>query len=210
MEILDEDAKKVMDEKWNLVVKDDDVWFILDNFIIDVKKYWIYDARYDWPDRGKRERSKKKPSVIWKLARGLYMDFTIEQACALAWIVKDTYHRWKNEDPRFALDMKNAKHGQLMVAKWVVFNALKDNDTKVALDVLSKREDDYKTNTTDTDTNLVLSMNFIDNVAKVVTMKRIAENDEEKRRLKWSEENIWEVIEMETPKSEDEKEFENV
>ena len=106
---------------------------------------------------GKQKSPKKTQDAIAKLLEWFRYDFTIENACAYAWIDVSTYHRRKNKDKKLNQEIESAKHWCSQKAKIAVHDKL--NDWEFALKRLSKRENKIYSERNETETKTDITMN---------------------------------------------------
>lgn len=85
--------------------------------------------------------TKYSEEIVVKLESILKIGGTIEQACAYAEIVRDTFYRWMEENEEFRTRMEKAKHYSDIIAKNIVVEAItKNKDLETAKWWLEKRE----------------------------------------------------------------------
>lgn len=147
--------------------------------IVDNTLQWLDDMKKNilWiKDKNKWGRPTKKTiQVVAKLIEWFMMDFTIEEACAYAWINKTTFHDWCNKNAEFSNLMHDAQRWQQILAKSVVYQALKNNNSNVAMQVLEKRDERYS-NKWETDVSLNINMAFVQ-MMENAKRKRLEERD---------------------------------
>lgn len=72
---------------------------------------------------------KFKPEVVDSLYRSFLGLATVEQACTIAGITKETYYQWRKHYPDFALKMDKAQADPFMRAKKTVMDKIGDVET---------------------------------------------------------------------------------
>lgn len=111
---------------------------------------------------GKGQRpNKMSVELVERLVEAFNMDYSVEEACAYAWISKDTYYRRLKENVKFSALMEDAQHGQQMIAKAVIYQALVNNNENVAMSVLEKRDSRYSKAWWEWDVNLTMNVAFL-------------------------------------------------
>lgn len=77
--------------------------------------------------------------VVGLLRTALSNDLTIEEACSVAKISKDSYYERLKKDPKFADQMASAKLQPVFLAKKVLIQAIRDGNGTLALRFLERR-----------------------------------------------------------------------
>ena len=95
--------------------------------------------------------TKKTERIVGKLEKILKMDWTIKEACAYAWIHRDTYYDRLDKHKEFSYRMEDAKTYMYMLARNQLAKGIKNWDTRSALTFLNKRDPRYKDNKEDDD-----------------------------------------------------------
>ena len=75
----------------------------------------------------------------------LKMDYTICDACMMAWISRESYKNHRKKNPDFALRMDRARQFPKMLARTAVQRRIRQWDAKTALEYLKLRDRRYKT-----------------------------------------------------------------
>lgn len=90
----------------------------------------------------------KTPELVRKLEEILKIDWTITEACSYAWISRDTYYRWLEEDSNFSDKMDKARMYMHIESRKTLVKAIRDdNDTKAAIEFLKRRDKRYMDST---------------------------------------------------------------
>ena len=121
--------------------------------------------------------TKKNSYTKAVLVMAFTMDCTVDEACAMAQISKQTYYNWYNSDKKFAEAMEMAKHWNMILARSVVTQALINNDSKIAMDVITKRDARYS-NQWEWDVVVTMNKSFVD-MMRSVANSRIKKIDRE-------------------------------
>lgn len=109
-----------------------------------------------------KQKTKWRPTkfndtIVGKLVEAFKRDATIEEACAYAWINKDTFYEWIKKNKKFSDEIEQAKTFPHMFAKTKVFEALNSKDpaisAKYALEFLKRRSPDWKDKAENTNLN---------------------------------------------------------
>ena len=114
--------------------------------------------------------TKKNSYTKAVLVMAFTMDCTVDEACAMAQISKQTYYNWYNSDKKFAEAMEMAKHWNMILARSVVTQALINNDSKIAMDVITKRDARYS-NQWEWDVVVTMNKSFVDMMRSVANSR---------------------------------------
>ena len=74
----------------------------------------------------------------------LRMDWTIEEACILAWISVPSYYHHRNTNPDFARRMDIARQFPKMIARAAIQRRIRQWDSKTAMEFIKLRDRRYK------------------------------------------------------------------
>lgn len=88
--------------------------------------------------------TKKTEEVVQKLIDVFKIDWTVEEACAHAWIKKRTYYHWLEHDEEFLHEMEAAKQYAFTLARKTLVKWIQSWDTKSAIEFLKRRDKRYK------------------------------------------------------------------
>lgn len=159
---------------------------------------WVvktYNYREDWKLFVWR-KTVVDDEVVRKLQEAFRCDCTVEEACAYAWISRDTYYRKLNEDKTFS-DRMDDSSKQFMVdvkirAKELMIWAETESVSWTLLkNALEKRDPNYKTKI-ETENNTTINVSFVW-IAMRAKEQRMEAQDIDKQEKKLSEQN-WESI----------------
>lgn len=77
--------------------------------------------------------TKKNEAIVRKLTDSLQNGFSIERACLLSGITKDSYYRWLKTDKTFSDEMKYAQDFAIEIARQNVVNSVvQDKDVQTS------------------------------------------------------------------------------
>lgn len=88
--------------------------------------------------------TKKNEHIVKLLEEAFKIDSTVTEACLYAWISRETYYTWLEEDGDFSDRMDKAKTFPFMLARNTLFNAVNAGDSKAAVEFLKRRDNRYK------------------------------------------------------------------
>lgn len=78
--------------------------------------------------------------VLSELKRGLAMDLTVEEACFMADINKDTYYAWLKLSDEFAFQMNKARTKLFVKAKENIERKVNEGDSEMSMKLLERRQ----------------------------------------------------------------------
>lgn len=112
---------------------------------------------------------KYSPEIVDSLYRSFLGLATIEQACTIAGISRETYYNWRKNDPDFALKMDKAQADPFMKAKKTVMDQIGDIETaKWLLEHKANKEFNTRIETESTFTEAPV---IVDDIPKDATEK---------------------------------------
>lgn len=86
--------------------------------------------------------TKKTDKLVSILREAFNDDATVEQACYIAGISKETYYQWLKHDEEFSDEMGKAQEYPKVIAKKVLIDAIEAGDKQIALEVIKRLEKD--------------------------------------------------------------------